>query len=124
MTDEQYRILQQLYALEAEPLQAQRLDVWTTPGQLAAALPPDDPLHGDQVNVRAILESLWRARKVLQVPEEPARPSRTQPVEVDGHDAHGPGEQRLAQEEDDCRLPAGTAAPAWEEVALFAPGTK
>lgn len=117
MTDDQTRVLDRLYLLEAEPLREQRFeDVWATPQQLATALDPADPLHNDPAGVRRVLESLWVARKVLQVPDA-ATEGTLHTVELIDRDEHGPGETRLAVGTDDCRGPAGSG---WEEVATFA----
>jgi hypothetical protein len=72
MTPDQLRVLDRLYDLEANAVRAQRFDdAWATPEQLASALGPDDPLRGDPTAVRRVLEKLWVARKVLQVPDLP-----------------------------------------------------
>jgi hypothetical protein len=70
--------------------------------------------------VRRVLEELWLARKVLQVPEAPGEPGERRPFELDGRDTHGEGQQRLAAEASDCR---GAAAP-YEEGAVYGPAVE
>jgi hypothetical protein len=119
MTDDQYRVLQALYQLEEDSLQAAQYDIWTTPADVAAALPPDDPHFNDVAWVRERLEELWKARKVLQVTDEPVAPTQMVEVELSGRDMHGAGEARLAVEASDCRRATGVAPPPWEQVALY-----
>src|SRR5438128_7600815 len=116
MTDDQYRVLQVLYQLEEDRLQAAQYNIWTTPSEVAAALPPDDPNYGNAAWVRERLEELLISRKVLQVTDEVEMPTQMVSVTLSDRDVHGFDESRLAVEATDCRRPASAPVPACEEV--------
>src|SRR2546425_10345178 len=118
MTPEQYRVLQAMYDIEEHSLRHNNFDAWTTPEDLAAALPQTHALSGDVSAVRQVLESLWIARRVIQITDAPAAPHEIRRVELDDHAAHSAAERWLATEQTDCRFT--DPVPSWEEAAVYA----
>jgi hypothetical protein len=119
MTDDQYLVLQALYQLEEARLLAAEYNLWTTPTDVANALPADHPNYGDLPWVRERLRDLWISRKVLQVTDEVETPQLMAPVELSGHEVHGVDETQLAVEATDCRRPPNPPPPPCEEVAVY-----
>lgn len=113
MTPHQLTVLDLLYKREEAELRSNRFDVWTRPEELT---PPEGY---DGAWVRAQLESLWLARKILQVPDGTDTPAEFQPFRLPSADAHGPGEALLPREPNDCR--PNSPGPL-EDGAVFGAG--
>ena len=110
-------VLNALYLVEQPSLLRGDFAPWSTPEDVAAALPADSPHHGDATWTRTQLEKLWIARKVLQIPGEGAgEPAERREVRLHGLDAHGNEDGRLRNEQNDVRLPADSE---FAEVAIY-----
>jgi hypothetical protein len=113
MTPDQLTVLDLLYKREEAELRFNRFDVWTRPEELAP------PPGRDAAWIRAQLESLWIARKVLQVPVSTDVLAEYKPFHLSPAAAHGPGEEQLPRESNDCRP---NAPGTLEDGAVFPPG--
>lgn len=71
-------VLDALYRLEDRSIREHRFDVLSTSAEVASELPATHPRHGDSTWARAVLESLWVQRQVMQV-----APPGSQPKLVD-----------------------------------------
>ncbi|KYF70833.1 DEAD/DEAH box helicase [Sorangium cellulosum] len=117
--DDEELVLQALYSLEGRRLSAGQFDGWTTPAEVAAALPEGHAQRGDALWTRAVLERLWLRRRVLQVPDasEGAEPPTLHDVVLRERDAYADADTRIPVEQNDCRL--GDGYP-WERAARYA----
>jgi hypothetical protein len=116
VTPEQETILDALYRVEAERLERNDVEAWSTAAQVAQKLSPTDTHFGDEVWVRSRLTDLWIQRRILQVPVESAEEPELRDAVLDGLDVHGRNESRIALEQDDVR---GAPASPWQSVALY-----
>ena len=108
-------ILSALYAIEETCVGRGKVDVWTSPSEVADQLQDDHPMKGDTVSVRHALEQLWVARRVLQIPV-----GSTDPIEHVPFCVPGTGFEELALEKNDCRGDLGEVATA----AIYAKDTQ
>ena len=121
-TAELSAVLNALYSVEQPSLLRGDFAPWSTPEDVAAALPAGFPHHGDAAWTRAQLEDLWAARKVLQIPgEEAVEPSAMRAVRLRGLDAHGDEDGRLRNETNDVREPADSE---FAGVAIYDASTR
>lgn len=115
MTPDQKAVLDALYLIEGAAMQAHNFDGRVTPNEVASALPNEHPLHGDAAGVRRVLEELWSARRVLQIPAQAAAGELVDVI-VPGLDAIGETPSRLPVEQNDVR---GFDGHPWTRVAIF-----
>ncbi|MBN8460102.1 MAG: DEAD/DEAH box helicase [Verrucomicrobia bacterium] len=116
MNDDLIKVLDALYSVEHENLLRSDYQQWTTPGEVAAALPTEHPRKGDELWAREQLERLWIARKVMQLPEEAPGPAELRDVELLGLDRHGDENGKLRLENNDVR---GKDNSDFAQVALY-----
>src|SRR5271157_3311503 len=103
MNDDLIDVLNALYRVEQDNLLRSNFDAWSTPDEVAAALPEGHARRGDFGWVRGQLETLWLARKVMQLPEGEPEPSEVRDVAMLGLDRHGSENGRLRLEQNDVR---------------------
>lgn len=122
MTDDLITVLDALYRVEQQKLQRSEFDAWTTPEEVAAALPHGDPNHGNATWARERLEELWTARKVQQLPVEIAEAAEMRDVRLRGLDVHGDEDGRLRNEQNDARGPDPNGSD-FAQVAIYSTET-
>jgi hypothetical protein len=116
MNDDLIDVLNVLYRIEQENLLRSDFDSWSTPEEVAAALPEGHAHRGDFEWVREQLETLWLARKIMQLPQGEPEPSTLRDVVLLGLDRHGNENGRLRLEQNDVR---GTDSSPVAQVAIF-----
>ena len=117
MTPDTRVVLQALYDCERPYLETSRFDIWTDAAQVSSALPQEHPRRDDAAWVRAVLEELWRERKVLQIPSTSGDYELVD-VELRGGESFVAGPSRIPVEKNDCR---GDDDFVWEQVAVYGP---
>jgi len=118
MTEDLITVLDALYRVERQKLQRSEFNAWTTPHEVAAALPPQHPYRGNGAWTRERLEELWTARKVQQLPAEVAKIAEMRDVRLRGLDVHGDEDGRLRNEQNDARGPDSNGSE-FAQVAIY-----
>ena len=116
MNEDLVEVLNALYRVEQENLLQSDFDAWCSPDQVAAALPEENARRGDVAWVRAQLQTLWLARKVMQLPEGEPQPVELRDVMLLDLDRHGNEDGRLRLEENDVR---GADSSPFAQAAIF-----
>lgn len=116
MNEDLIDVLNALYRVEQENLLRSDFEAWCIPDEVAAALPDQHARRGDVAWVRVQLETLWLARKVMQLPEGEPEPSELRDVVMLGLDRHGNEDGRLRLEQNDVR---GADNSAFAQAAVF-----
>jgi hypothetical protein len=115
MNEELLAVLEALYAIEGESLVRGDFDGWVTPNEIAARLADTGSPTSGLNWVRARLDQLWIARKILLIPKEEAEPAHFVDVELIGLDRHEEVDGRLRLEADDVR---GKDSSNYQQVAV------
>jgi|GEM_PF-4756488 len=118
---EQAEVLNALYQIEEQQFAASNFDSWATPVQIAARLPAGHAQRKNATWVRTILDQLWSARRLLQLPADGAENPIFAEVRLSGLDRHGAEDGRLALEQNDVRGLDPDNVTGHAIVALYEP---
>ena len=118
-------VLHAMYELEEPLINAGDFDsIWNTPAKISEKIPYSEELGLDESAVRAVLDELWIARKIMLFPVEPSEDYQLKDVVLDKSDAWGDGENKLRAEQKDCRFSNGETVPEFEQVAVYPPSVE
>ena len=116
MNEELIAVLDALYAVESERLSRSDFNGWVTPAEIAARLAEVGVPNTAPGWVRARLDELWIARKIMLIPVGEAEPVHLAEVVLAGLDRHEDADGRLRLEANDVR---GADSSAYQQVAIY-----
>ena len=117
MNDAEKLVLHTLYQIEEEKLQKGNYDEWVTADIIANHLPSSCSKYADTHWVRQQLDSLWKSRKILQVPDQiNSEDYELHDIELKDLDTFGIDGAKLKNEDDDIR--SGKRGD-FEQVAFY-----